>query len=90
MTDAEIYDGLTDIFREQLRNPALVIQPGLGPADVPGWDSAAMVGIILAIEERFGIEFRMQDLRDVRTVGDFPRLIKRSGFGQDGPGPGGR
>lgn len=90
MTDAEIYDNLTEIFREQLRDPALVIQPGLGPDDVPGWDSATMVGIILAIEERFGIEFRTQDLRNVRSVADLPQLIKQNGVGQIGPGPSGR
>jgi acyl carrier protein len=38
--------------------------------DVVGWDSAAHVNLILAIEMRFGITFRTSEIDDIRTVGE--------------------
>ena len=78
MNEADIYTELTQIFRDQLRSPALLIGPAMTPDDVPGWDSAAMVAIIMSVEEQFGREFSRRELQEFRSVGDLVRLIRRS------------
>lgn len=68
---------LTQIFREQLHNPELTVTPSMTQDDIPGWDSTAMVGIVMAIEEEFQIEFTPGELKGLHTVGDLAQLIQR-------------
>ena len=77
MDEPAIYSGLTQIFREQLRKPALVITPAMTQNDLPGWDSAAMVAIIMAVEEQFNMEFTPNDLRNIRSIADLARLVQQ-------------
>ena len=75
MTEAEIYDRLTAIFRRFFDDPALVLAPATGPADIDGWDSAKTVNIILEIEEAFGFEMSSEEMDALRSVGDFAAVI---------------
>ncbi len=45
--------------------------------DIPGWDSAATVAIIMSVEERFDLELSASDLKGLFTVGDFVEMIQR-------------
>jgi acyl carrier protein len=77
MTRPEIQAGLTEIFRETFADPNLVVAPEMTAKDIEGWDSLKMVIIILAVEERFGIEFRTREMDALRCVGDFAALIEQ-------------
>ena len=77
MTPAEIEAGLTEILRETFADPSLVLAPEMTAKDIEGWDSLKMVIIILAVEERFGIELRTREMDALRCVGDFASLIER-------------
>ena len=66
-----------NIFREVFDNPALVVTPKTGPADVEGWDSVGQVKLILAIEEQFGFRFSEADVTQIATVGQFVAAIDR-------------
>ena len=76
MTDAEAYACLEPTLREVLERPDLEVTPGLSADDVPGWDSFRQISILLALEERFGIEFAAADLDGLRTVGDIVRVLR--------------
>lgn len=76
MTGEEIEGGLTEIFREVFADPALELAPEMTAKDVAGWDSLKMVIIILAVEERFGIELRTREMDALHCVGDFVSLIR--------------
>jgi len=77
VNEAELYAELTQIFREQLRNPTLVIKPDMGPDDVPGWDSGATVAIIMLVEEKFEVEFSAQELKEFRNVDGLMQMLRR-------------
>lgn len=77
MTSVEIYSDLTEMFREQFRDPGLVLSPAMTHDDVPGWDSASTVAIIMAIEERYDIELSARDLKEFHSVGDLATIIQR-------------
>ena len=74
---ADIEAGLTAVFRETFADPSLVLRPDMTAKDVAGWDSLKMVIIIMAVEERFGIEMRTSEMEGLRCVGDFLSLIER-------------
>lgn len=76
MIDEEIYAGLTEIFRDAFADESLKLRPEMTAADIAGWDSVKMIGIILATEERFGIKMRSREIDRLNCVGDFVRLVK--------------
>ena len=45
-------------------------------ADFDQWDSVATVNIIIALEEEFGIKFKLEDIQTVETVQDFVELVQ--------------
>ena len=46
------------------------------PKDIEEWDSVATVNIIVAIEDEFGIKFKLKDIQDAKSVKDFLELVK--------------
>ncbi|MBV8777613.1 MAG: acyl carrier protein [Alphaproteobacteria bacterium] len=75
MTEPEVYQALTTIFRDVFLSDDLDLRPELSAKDVPEWDSFKQIEIIIAAEERFGIKFRTRELDSLNNVGDLARLI---------------
>ena len=45
-------------------------------SDIDQWDSVATINIIVALEEEFGIKFKLKDIQTVKTVQDFVELVQ--------------
>ncbi len=76
MTASGILSDLTAIFRDCFDDETIVLRPSTSARDIPGWDSAKMVLLILAAEERFGIRMRSREIDALRCVGDWVKLIE--------------
>ncbi len=75
MNEAEVYAGLTAIFRQVFASDDFMLTPSLSAEDVPGWDSLKMIMILTATEERFGIRIRSREVDQLTCVGDLMTLI---------------
>jgi len=75
MTEAEILAILTGLLRSVLDNPDIELKPTDRERDVPGFDSAQKVHLLLAVEERFAIRLRSREIDALRTVADWTRTI---------------
>lgn len=75
MTEAEIYAGLNEIFRDVFDDDAIQVQASTTAKDIEGWDSQAHVSLIVAAEVHFGIRFRTAEFDELKNVGDLARLI---------------
>jgi acyl carrier protein len=87
MTEADVYAALTDIFRDCFNDTTLALNRTTSAQDVAGWDSAKMVYLVLAVEDRFGIRMRSREIDALRCVGDWVRLILSrvpQGSGEEG------
>ena len=62
-----IFDG---IFLDDV-----VVTPELSANDVEEWDSLLHISLVVAVEEAFGIRFRVGEVEATRNVGDFVDLI---------------
>lgn len=51
---------------------------GLALGAIPGWDSVAMVRLVVAIEEKVGRQLSDLELESIETVADVERLLKVS------------
>jgi acyl carrier protein len=77
MTQTQIHEKLTGIFRAMFDDPALVVGDATVASDVDGWDSLAHVGLIVAVEKAFTVRFTTKEVKGLANVGDFIRLIER-------------
>ena len=46
------------------------------PKDIEEWDSVATINIIVAIEDEFGIKFKLKDVQEAKSVKDFVELVE--------------
>jgi acyl carrier protein len=77
MNEAEIYEGLTQLFRDLFSNDAIVLTPGTTAADIDGWDSFNHLSVIVAVETQFGIKMTTREIDELKNVGDIVGLILR-------------
>ena len=75
MTEAEVYEALGVIFRLVFGRADMVLSPTLSARDVPGWDSFKQIEVMMAAEERFGIELSTRDIDTLRNVGDLAAIV---------------
>jgi acyl carrier protein len=75
--NSQILQELTDIFRDVLNHPTLILTPELTAADVKDWDSFNHINIVVATEVRFGVKFRTAELEQLKNVGEFASLIEQ-------------
>jgi acyl carrier protein len=75
VTDAEIFDKLTNVLRRVFDDDRLVARPELTADDVEGWNSLTNIRFILSVERVFGLRFTAGDVAGLQNVGDLARLI---------------
>lgn len=69
---------IIEIFEEILDIENGKINLDSTPQDIEEWDSVATINIIVAIEDEFGIKFKLKDVQEAKSVKDFLELIKTS------------
>lgn len=69
---------IVDIFVEVFQHEE-PLTPATSPEDVARWDSLRHVALISTIEETFAITLSMDEMMEIRSVGDIERLLVRHG-----------
>lgn len=75
MTEPEVYEALTAIFRTVFGRADMVLSPALSARDVPGWDSFKQIEVMMAVEERFAMELSTGEIDSLRNVGDLAGIV---------------
>ncbi|MCK1297500.1 acyl carrier protein [Bradyrhizobium sp. 24] len=65
----EVFDG---IFLEKI-----VAKPELSAADVEEWDSLMQISLVIAVEQKFRVRFRVGEVETARNLGEFADLIAK-------------
>jgi len=76
-SDEEILAELQGIFRDILDQPDLVLTRGSNASNVEDWDSLAHINLLTTIEKEFGIKFALNELQELKDVGDMIELIQK-------------
>ncbi|MFG1332310.1 acyl carrier protein [Xanthobacter autotrophicus] len=71
----EVYEKLTDVFRNVFQDDDIVLFPDMTAADVEGWDSLANIRLILAVETAFSIRLSAAQAASLAKLGDLVSLI---------------
>tara|TARA_A100001015_G_C14666377_1_gene585096 strand:- start:288 stop:518 length:231 start_codon:yes stop_codon:yes gene_type:complete len=67
---------IIEIFQDILDIKKGSINLETSSSDIDEWDSVATVNIIVAIEEEFGVKFKLKDIQSLKTVKDFVELLE--------------
>lgn len=76
MDSTAIHARLQPIFRDILDQPDLVISRDSSARTVEDWDSFAHIVLIRGIEKEFGIRFALNDVGNLKNVGEMSDLIQ--------------
>jgi acyl carrier protein len=66
---------LQPIFEEVLEQPGLIVTRNSSSWNTPNWDSLAHIDLIEMSERHFGVKFSLNELQDLKEVGDLVDLI---------------
>ncbi|PSO14986.1 acyl carrier protein [Bradyrhizobium sp. MOS003] len=65
----EVFDG---IFLEKVE-----AKPELLAAEVEEWDSLMQISLVIAVEQKFRVRFRVGEVETARNLGEFADLIAK-------------
>ena len=77
MSEQDILAAVQDIFRDNFDDDSLVITRDTCADDIEDWDSLEQINLLTAMEKKFGLKFRLEDVRGLKNVGDLLDLIER-------------
>lgn len=78
-----LLDKVNEIFREVFANPGLKIDEATNATHIEDWDSYAQINLIVAIEERFNVQFTTRELSSLTCVGDVLKKLREKGVNGD-------
>lgn len=76
MQTEEIYQKLTDLFRELFADDSIVLTPQTTANDIQGWDSFNHISVIVAVETRFGVKMSTGEIENLADVGALVNAIR--------------
>ena len=75
MTREEVFEKLTEIFRDVFDNDEIEIGDTTVAGDIDGWDSLMHITLIGTVEDEFDVKFAMKDVVGMKNVGEMVDLI---------------
>lgn len=75
MTRPEIFEKLTEIFRDVFDDETLTISEATTAADVEDWDSLTHITLLATVEDEFGVKFSMKAVQGLKNVGELADLV---------------
>ena len=77
MSEQEIFDGVQEIFRTVFDDDSIVLTRETTADDIEDWDSLEQINLLVAIEKKFAIKFKLEDVKNLPNVGAMLDLVKR-------------
>lgn len=75
MTRNEVYEQLTEIFRDVFDDDELTIEDSTSAEDIEEWNSLNHITLIVAVQERFQVKISSGKIFNLQNVGQFVDLI---------------
>lgn len=69
MTREAVYEQLNEVFRDTFDEEDITVTDTTVSSDIDGWNSLAHIGLIVNVEQAFGIKFSMGEVSTMKNVG---------------------
>ncbi len=77
MSREQIFEKLTDVFRDVFDDETLIIHDATNAEDIEDWDSLSHITLVSTVEDEFGIRFDMKAVTGLKNVGEMADLIEK-------------
>ena len=77
MEKDQIIKSLADVFNEVFADHNVTLSEGTSARDIAEWDSLTNIELMVAVEQKFGVNFRSADIQNLQNVGDLVDLVYR-------------
>jgi len=71
----EILKGVQDVFIDVLEDDNIVLNYNTTADDIMGWDSLNHVVIIVEIEKKFNLKFKLEEIQSFKNIGEICDII---------------
>lgn len=75
MTREEIYKQLDEVFQDVFDDESIHVSDSTTADDIEDWDSLEHINLVVAIENKFGIKFNMNEVTSMKNVGEMVDII---------------
>lgn len=72
-------DALLNLFAEVLEVDAGKLNDNTSPDNTSQWDSLAAMGLVVAIEEKFGVQLTTKEIMKMTTIGLARETLRSKG-----------
>ena len=76
MKKEEIMAAITEIFQNVFDDDTLILGPETTAEEIEDWDSLEQINLLVAMEHRFHIKFKLDDVSALQNVGDMIALVE--------------
>ena len=70
------YDEVRAIASDILGVPAAFLNASSSPDTIESWDSVQHLNLVVALEEKFGLQLSPEEIEQMKTLGDTAKLIE--------------
>lgn len=70
-----IYSMLDEVFQDVFDDESIHVTPETTADDIDDWDSLEHINLVVAVENKFGIKFKMSEVVSFRNVGEMADVI---------------
>jgi acyl carrier protein len=75
MDKAQILAEISEIIRDVLDLPDLVVTMSTSAENVEGWDSFNHINIVVAVESHFRVKIHTAEIEELKNVGELIDLV---------------
>lgn len=79
MTREEVYERLTEVFRDVFDDESIEIEDSTTSEDIEDWDSLEHINLVVAVEEEFSFKIPMGKVVTMKNVGEMVDIILEMG-----------
>lgn len=75
MEKQKIYSMLDEVFQDVFDDESIHVTPETTADDIEDWDSLEHINLVVAVENKFGIKFKMSEVVSFHNVGEMADVI---------------
>lgn len=75
LNEKDIYERLNKVFRDVFDDEEIIVKPETVADDIEDWDSMMHITLVGAVEDEFGIRFKMGEVSTMKNVGEMAEII---------------
>ncbi|HAE53256.1 MAG: acyl carrier protein [Ruminococcus sp.] len=79
MNKNDVIARLNEVFRDVFDDDSIVVNASTTSADIDDWDSIEHINLIGAVEDEFGMRFKMKEVSGMKNVGEMINIICERG-----------